>query len=218
MRLLTVSDEVIERLQSPSLPALVGAVDAIIGCGDLPPSYLEHLVTVLHVPCFYVHGNHDAPELRADGSRLLKPRGCDELNLRVVNLNGLLIAGIDGVLWYRDGDFQYSERAWFWRLKLLALRVFLAQQRYGRKLDLLVTHTPPQGLHDGPGAHRGPLALRRFIERVQPRYVLHGHVHLNYGYGDQSPLQHAETLIINTCGYKIVEIEPVEALHKVSVG
>ena len=55
-------------------------------------------------------------------------------------------------------------------------------------------------------------ALRRFVERIRPRYLIHGHVHLNYGYGDQRPLQHGATTIINTCGYRVLEIEPQRAL------
>ncbi|MBA3468999.1 MAG: metallophosphoesterase [Herpetosiphonaceae bacterium] len=214
MRLLSVSDEVIDQLQTANLYNRVGAVDAIVGCGDLPPSYLEFLVSMLNVPCFYVHGNHDAPEQRADGTVLLKPQGCQSLDLRVEQVNGLLLAGIGGVLRYRHGDFQYSEAEWQRRLLLLSIRVMLAQQRYRQRLDVLITHAPPAGLHDGPGAHRGPQALRRFIERFGPRYVIHGHVHLNYGYGDQSPLQHGRSLIVNTCGYQVLEIEPVAELSK----
>ena len=217
MRLLTVSDEIVHRLQSAQLRPTVGPVDAIIGCGDLPPSYLEFLVSMLNVPCLYVPGNHDAPELRADGTYRRVPQGCDALDGRVRWLGDLLFAGIGGVLWYRDGDHQYSERAWFWRMLLLQAKVRLAQQRYNQPLDVLITHTPPYGLHDGEGAHRGPLALRRFVERVQPRYVIHGHIHHCYGFGDQSPLQFGPTTIINTCGYQVLEVQPTVALRNVSV-
>jgi len=31
----------------------------VLSCGDLPPYYLEFLVTVLDVPLFDVRGNHD---------------------------------------------------------------------------------------------------------------------------------------------------------------
>ena len=214
MRLLSVSDEVIQQLQTANLYTRVGAVDAIVGCGDLPPSYLEFLVSMLNVPCFYVHGNHDAPELQSDGTLLLKPQGCQLLDLRVARVNDLLIAGIGGVLRYRPGEFQYSEAEWTRRLLVLGARLMFAQQRYRQRLDVLITHAPPAGLHDGPGAHRGPRALRRFIDRFSPRYVIHGHIHLNYGYGDQRPLQYGRSLIVNTCGYQVLEIEPVGALNK----
>ncbi|HEY1014299.1 MAG TPA: metallophosphoesterase [Herpetosiphonaceae bacterium] len=212
MRLLSISDEVERTLHSPALRGRVGAVDAILSCGDLPPSYLEYLVTVLNVPCLYVRGNHDAPELREDGGVNEEPQGCDNLDLRVRLVGNMLIAGVSGVVRYRQGPYQYSEQEWQRRLWLLAARTLLARRRHGRGLDILISHAPPRGLHDGPGAHQGSLALRRFIERIKPRYLIHGHVHLNYGYGDQSPLRHGPTTIINTCGYQLLEIEPQRAL------
>jgi len=216
MRLLSISDEVIGYLQTTNIHHRVGEVDAIVGCGDLPYSYLEHLVSVLNVPCFYVNGNHDAPEQCCDGTVRDAPQGCESLDLRVTYVAGMLMAGVSGVLRYRDGDYQYSEKQWRRRLLALSVRTMLAQQRYRRPLDVLISHSPPAGLHDGPGAHRGPQALRRFVDRFGPRYVLHGHVHTNYGYGDQSPLQHGRSLIINTCGYRVLEIEPAVALHRAS--
>ncbi|HYF64071.1 MAG TPA: metallophosphoesterase [Herpetosiphonaceae bacterium] len=217
MRLLSVSDEVIGHLQTAQVHHRVGAIDAIVGCGDLPFSYLEHLVSVLNVPCFYVNGNHDAPEECADGSIRDTPQGCESLDLRVTSFAGMLIAGVSGVLRYREGDYQYSEKQWRRRLLALSLRTMLAQQRHRRPLDVLICHSPPAGLHDGPRAHRGPQALRRFVDRFGPRYVLHGHVHINYGYGDQRPLQHGRSTIINTCGYRLLEIETAVAMHQASV-
>ncbi len=90
MRLLSISDEVERMLQTSALESRVGAVNAILNCGDLPVSYLEYLVTMLNVPCFYIHGNHDAPEQRADGTIRTEPQGCDDLDLQIVNLRGLL--------------------------------------------------------------------------------------------------------------------------------
>lgn len=208
MRLLTVSDLVDPRLYTPAVRARVGAVDAIIGCGDLPYSYLEFLMSALDVPCVYVHGNHDGPEQRSDGTVRLHPQGCQDIDLRVVQLGDLLVAGVDGVVRYRPGAFQYTEAQWMRRLWMLTLRTVWAQQRHGQRLDILVTHAPPSGLHDGPRAHQGSWALRRFVERFQPRHLIHGHVHLNYGYGDQSPLQHGNTTIINTYGHLLLDIEP----------
>lgn len=214
MRLLSVSDEVVHQLQMPGLRQRVGNVDLIVGCGDLPPSYLEYLVSMLNVPCLYVNGNHDGPELREDGSLNEAPQGCQPLDLRVEHIGGFLIAGASGVLRYRKGAHQYSEAEWQRRLISLTVRTLIAQYRHRRKLDVLITHVPPAGLHDGPGAHRGPQALRRFVERFGPRYVLHGHVHLNYGYGDQSPLRYGRSTIINTCGYRVLELEPAAALSQ----
>jgi len=38
-----------------------------------------------------------------------------------------------------------------------------------------------------------------FIEKWQPRYLIHGHVHMNYGHDIQRVLQYGNTKIINAC-------------------
>ena len=46
MKILAVSDEVIDRLYSASVRETYPEVRMIFGCGDLPYSYLEFLVSV----------------------------------------------------------------------------------------------------------------------------------------------------------------------------
>ena len=43
--------------------------------------------------------------------------------------------------------------------------------------DVLLTHSPPAGVNDEPDdrAHRGSPALRDWVERHQPGWLLHGH-------------------------------------------
>jgi hypothetical protein len=41
-------------------------------------------------------------------------------------------------------------------------------------LDVLITHAPPEGIHDGSGAHAGFRAFRWLIDRFPPRYLIHG--------------------------------------------
>lgn len=209
MRLLTVSDEIVPSLHHPSVVTRLAPIDLILSCGDLLPSYIEYLVTLLQAPCYYVRGNHDSRgERRENGTRLMHPRGCENLDLRSVYVGGLLLAGVEGSIRYNREGVQYSEMEMARRLWRLVPRLLWNKYRYGRYLDILITHAPPRGIHDGPGAHRGFEALRRFIERFEPRYLIHGHVHLRYGYGDQSPVQVGRTTVINTCGYTILEIDP----------
>jgi uncharacterized protein len=42
---------------------------------------------------------------------------------------------------------------------------------------VLLCHCPPWGVNDDPAdpAHTGFRALRGWVERVRPRYLLHGH-------------------------------------------
>ncbi len=44
---------------------------------------------------------------------------------------------------------------------------------------MLIAHCPPAGFNDDPDdpAHVGYEGLRDWVDRYQPRHVLHGHVH-----------------------------------------
>ena len=43
--------------------------------------------------------------------------------------------------------------------------------------DVLLAHSPPEGVNDEPDdrAHRGSPALRAWVERNRPGWLLHGH-------------------------------------------
>jgi predicted phosphodiesterase len=77
MNVLTVSDEVVPTIYHASVRQRFQHVDLVLGCGDLPPSYLEYIVSALDAPCYYVPGNHDAePEHTDYGAVLHRPPGC----------------------------------------------------------------------------------------------------------------------------------------------
>jgi predicted phosphodiesterase len=59
MKILAVSDQVVERLYALSSSGHFQDVELLLGCGDMPYEYLEYLVTILNVQMFYVPGNHD---------------------------------------------------------------------------------------------------------------------------------------------------------------
>ena len=59
MKILAVSDQVVERLYSLVPQGHFTGVEMILGCGDLPYSYLEFIVSMLNVQMLYVPGNHD---------------------------------------------------------------------------------------------------------------------------------------------------------------
>ena len=59
MKILAVSDMVVDRLYSAQVAERFHDVEMIIGCGDLPYEYLEFLVTSMNIPLVYVPGNHD---------------------------------------------------------------------------------------------------------------------------------------------------------------
>lgn len=212
MKILAVSDQVIDSLYTTQVRDRFGDVDLIIGCGDLPYYYLEFLVTVLCCPLFYVHGNHDqSVEYTEEGARRIVPAGCDPLGDRVVTFNGLILAGLDGSIRYNyEGDFQYSQAQMDHKAFRLSLKLLGTRLRYGRWLDILVTHSPPWGVGDGPDpAHVGFRAFNTLMRLFKPRYLLHGHQHVYRG--PKPGTQVGSTKVINVFPYRLIEWDAADA-------
>ncbi len=179
LKILAVADEVDSRLYgSGSLLRAHGIPDLVLACGDLPPYYLDYLVSQLDVPMYAVHGNHDAaPPL--EGSAGFERCGAAWIGGRALNVSGLLLAGFDGSLRYNNGAYQSSETEMQAAVRALVPRLLLNKVRFGRFLDILVTHAPPRGIHDQPDlCHRGFDAFRWLVRTFQPTYHLHGHIHV----------------------------------------
>mgnify|MGYP000165081977 CR=1 FL=1 len=214
MRILALSDQVVESIYSADVRERFGDVDLLLSCGDLPYSYLEYLVTMLNVPAFYVHGNHDMPEDLGQGVLLKEPRGWVNLDGRTVRAGPLLLAGLEGALRYRpNAPFQYSEGEMRRKVVRLLPALLLNRMRYGRYLDILVTHAPPLGIHnDLDLPHRGFAVFRWLMERFRPRYLLHGHKHV---YKPQTTrTRYGETMVVNVYPFAVLELEPGFILHR----
>jgi Icc-related predicted phosphoesterase len=205
-KVLAVSDQVVERIYSLSVDGHFHDVDLILGCGDLPYTYLEYLITVLSVPLYYVPGNHD-PEYNAYRS-LSHAEGGINLDLKSAYTRGLLLAGLGGSIRYRpDGVNQYTQDQSFYRAYRLLLSLLVNQVRFGRKLDILISHSPPFKIHDdNTNAHQGLKALNFLIRTVQPRYLFHGHTHFFRQNLEHSVTQVEHTTIMNIFPYKVIEI------------
>lgn len=206
VRILAVSDEVASALFRPEARRMVGNVDILLSCGDLPYSYLEYLTTVLQVRhAFYVHGNHDVDEYMAGGHVLKEPGGWVNVDRRSVFTGRLLIAGLEGCIRYKPrAAFQYSQAEMRQHVTQLTLQLLWNRVRYGRYLDILITHSPPAGIHDGPdGPHRGFEAFLTLMRRFRPRLLLHGHKH-HYGH-DAWRTRYAATEVVNVHPFRLLE-------------
>ena len=119
MKVLALSDEVIDRLYTLAANQTFEDVDLLLGCGDLPYEYLEYLLTIARIPLFYVPGNHD-PAYKENISDS-KAEGGINLDQQVVRFKNFLIAGIGGSIRYRpNGVNQYTQKEMYFRvLKLL---------------------------------------------------------------------------------------------------
>jgi len=210
---LVVSDEVDERLWTAAV--LGYSVDLVLGAGDLPYEYLEFLANTLDKPCVFVPGNHD-PDLSGykhysglsmkDGfpAAWPGPQGGINADGRVVDIAGLRVAGLGGSIRYNDGPNQWTERQQARRARKLVRAAERLRRKDGRGVDVLLTHAPPLGLGDRDDPpHRGFECLHRTIERLQPKWLLHGHIH---PHGQPVPDRTAgETRLRNVVGHQVME-------------
>jgi uncharacterized protein len=206
VKILAVSDEVVERLYSLCGSGHFAGVDLILGCGDLPYPYLENLLTMLNLPLFYVPGNHD-PNYNPDNS-LARVEGGSNLDLKVIRFKTFLIGGFGGSVRYRpDGTNQHSQTDAYFRAFRMLPRLLLNRSRYRRSLDILITHSPPYGIHDDDTqAHQGLKAINWLLRVAKPRYHFHGHTHFQRGNLSPSETTHGLTKIVNVFPYKILEV------------
>lgn len=200
LRILAVSDAIEPSLDSALLRERLGPLDLLVGCGDLPAAYLEGLVTRLNLPAIGVPGNHDPDAFDVPG---------------MVNIDGLLqrtaglaVLGLGGSRRYKaDGRHQYTESEMSLRVAALVPLLLLRRLRYNRGVDVVVTHSPPRGVHDGVDLpHIGFTAFHRLLKAGRPRLLLHGHTAFNRNLdtGESSVLS---TRVINVNPFRIVELE-----------
>jgi Icc-related predicted phosphoesterase len=205
VKILAVSDQVVKGIYSSCICERFGDVDMVLSCGDLPYSYLEYIISMLNVPGFFVHGNHDQPEYTASGYTLLRPGGWMDLDGRTAQAKGILLAGLEGSIRYKPrAPFQYTQREMAYRAWCMAPALLMNRMLYGRYLDILITHSPPFGIHDGDDLpHRGFKALLGLMARFRPRYLLHGHKHI---YRPQpSRTRFLDTEVINVYPFRVIE-------------
>ena len=230
-RILAIADEVSEPLYGPALASL--SPDLVLSCGDLPFDYLEYIVTVLSVPLLYVPGNHD-PDLSrhpAEGfaehrhdlligsgtgpdRALVKtygpppgPQGCVNVDGRIAEAAGLVVAGLGGSVNYAPGPNRYSQAEMHRRAWRLKARTVLRRPFGDRRVDVLIAHSPPLGAGDEPDdpAHAGFAAFHPLVDRLRPRLFLHGHVH---PHGTARPDRVLNgTRVVNVVPYKLLEVE-----------
>lgn len=215
LKILAVSDEVVDVLYGTGLKQNYGHVRLLLGCGDVPYYYLEYVLTSLGVPLFYVHGNHDgAKQYMVDGRVANRAEGGELIDGRTwAHRPGgaapLLLAGLGGSPRYnQDRAYQYTEEEMWGRILKLVPRLLLNRARWGRFLDILVTHAPPRGIHDAADrAHRGFVGFLRLMEWFHPRLLVHGHSHV-YRNDTVTQTRYHLTQVINVYPYRVLDWPP----------
>ncbi|MBQ9354396.1 MAG: metallophosphoesterase family protein [Clostridia bacterium] len=194
MRILAVSDVPSDRFYKYYKPGKLDGFDLILSCGDLKAEYLEFLVTMADCPLIYVHGNHD------DGYNS-NPEGCICAEDNIVEYKGLRILGLGGSYKYRDGDYMFTERQMSNRIKKLW---FTIRKKGG--FDILLTHAPAGGLNDlDTVAHKGFDCFNTLLEKYEPSYFIHGHIHRNYELHIPQKDKRGKTIVINAYDYAIID-------------
>ncbi len=197
MKILAVSDEECAALWEHYVPGRLDNYDLILSCGDLKAEYLSFLVTMAKCPVLYVHGNHDGRYEKRP------PEGCDCIDDKLVVYNGIRILGLGGCRRYHPGPHQYTEQQMRKRIRKLRYTLWRAGG-----VDIVVTHAPAKGLGDDKDpAHWGFEALRELLDKYQPKVMLHGHVHLNYGQNVKRELSYGNTTVINATERYTLEME-----------
>ena len=77
--------------------------------------------------------------------------------------------------------------------------------------DVLLTHAPAKGYGDMEDLpHRGFDCFNELLEKKRPAYMLHGHVHQEYGNFVRERAHPSGTRILNACGHILLDIRPEE--------
>ena len=201
MKILAVSDvELPQLLNAEYLERKYADIDFLISCGDMGADYLEFISSVLIKPLYYVRGNHD--------TRYVPPQpGGIDLHRRILTYKGVSMAGLEGSINYNYGAVQYTQGYMAWIVQRMLPGLMLRRLRYGWGVDLMVTHSPPKGIHDLPHdhAHRGFWSFLWLMRLARPRYLLHGHVD-TWDRRKVRETKYGDTTVLNINPYMLLEL------------
>jgi len=221
MKILCVSDQIDPLVYSTTVKERYRDVDFVISAGDLPMEYLDFIVSAMNKPVYFVFGNHNLNEFGLyhrneagdNQSKSMAPypfkpdmgHGATYLGFTTKREGKILMAGVSGSRRYNNGLNQYTEAQMKWRLLKLVPRLLLNKLRFGRYLDILVTHASPAGIHDkSDPCHQGFECFKWFMDSFSPRYLVHGHIHL-YDLQDIRVSKYHDTTVINAYSHFILD-------------
>ena len=220
MKILCIADHIDPLVYSASVKERFRDVGLVLSAGDLPLNYYDFIVSTLNKPLLFVFGNHNlrgmeqfrgAPDVVGrfpPQRREVDPpaTGATYVSGRVRREKGVLVAGLGGSRWYNGGENQYTDLQAYLRLAVLAPRLLVNRLRFGRYLDVLLTHAPPLGVQDGQDpCHRGFRALLWFMRVFKPRYLVHGHIHL-YSSDAARVSRYGQTTVVNAYDHALIEV------------
>lgn len=221
LKILAMSDEkcdaLINILQS-DVDYFRKEIDLVISCGDLRPSYIGVIASILNKMVYYVEGNHHSDKRRKGLLHHFMPYDEHEddscpggINVHkqyIVN-EKFRITGFEGCMWYNGEGKQYKDGEMNSRVNSVINRIHLS--RFKNKLFetsmpplITVSHAPIKDVGDGTDrAHRGFSSFRKFVKKVSPALWLYGHKHLTH-YSQLEAFHVNDTVAVNCYGYKFI--------------
>jgi Icc-related predicted phosphoesterase len=207
VKILAVSDVELPQLKNLDyLRQTFAEVELLVSCGDMSADYLDLLGSALCLPLFFVRGNHDTR---------YQPHhpGGDNLHMQIKTCGDHSFAGLEGSICYNNGPIQYTQSEMFLNVLRLMPRLLLMQSMRGYSVDVMVTHSPPWGIHDlsDDFAHRGFRAFRYLMQWAHPRFLIHGHVD-TWDRRKATKTEFARTTVININPYKVLTLDQAAAV------
>lgn len=232
MKILCVSDYVDPLIYNQQVKKIFPDIDGILCAGDLPMDYVDFIVSVFNKPTYFIFGNHnlkefsyyhktnnsmpgnmnkDAEMSHGHGAKYLGFKSSIEYDLQYTDpktgkKTPLLIAGVSGSLKYNNGLNQYSDFQMKMKLLMMVPKLLINKLRFGRYLDIFLTHATPRHIHDHEDpCHKGFESFNWFIEKFKPTYMVHGHIHL-YDLREERVSKHQDTVVVNAYSHYVIEL------------
>lgn len=233
MKILCVSDFVDPLIYSQNVKESFPDIDVILCAGDLPMDYIDFIVSIFNKPTYFIFGNHNLKEFHYyhkeagnDASKYFDSyntnspgHGAIYLGFKTVVNNDfiitdpetgkkrpLLLAGVSGSLKYNKGLNQYSNFQMKMKLLKMVPKLVINKVKYGRYLDVFMTHASPRHIHDHEDpCHKGFECYNWFIQKFKPTYMVHGHIHL-YDMREERVGKYFDTTVVNAYSHYVIEI------------
>lgn len=231
MKILCVSDFVDPLIYNQNVKEIFPDIDIILCAGDLPMDYIDFIVSVFNKPTFFIFGNHNLKEFsfyhksskdftnhttseqimsHGHGATYLGFKTFSDRRITYVDKNGirtpLLIGGASGSNKYNNGLNQYTNSQMKFKLICMIPKLLINKIRYGRYLDIFLTHATPRHVHDHEDpCHIGYECYNWFIKKFKPAFMVHGHIHL-YDLREQRISEYCNTTVVNAYSHCIIDL------------
>lgn len=163
-------------------------VDLVVTLGDLDGASLASLKEITNIPKIGVYGNHCS-------GNYFEGVGINNMHMMTWQYKGVIFGGFQGSLRYKKDPLaiMYTQDE--------AEHLFT----HFPYVDVLLTHSPPLGIHDEPNdpVHQGLSAIRNYVDKHQPKYVLHGHVYVS---PDVLRTKHGDTEVVFVYRQQVIEL------------